>query len=216
MRCIYMVLIHVTGISAKTYCINNKQLHNAITQLVRGAKTNIRIHTCARAHTHTHTQTHTRTTGRHPCHSVHSHHCGSCNTQTHTCARTHTHTHTHTQTHTHTHTHAQQASTLTTLSTRTTVVAATQTHKHTNTHTHTHTRTTGRHPCHSVHPHHCGSCDTNTQTHTHTHTHAQQAGILATLSTRTTVVAAVNPRPSWRSSQPISEATKMSGPLLSR
>lgn len=39
---------------------------------------------------------------------------------------------------------------------------------------------------------------------------------MATLPTRTTVIAAVNPRPAWRSSQPLDAATNLSGPLLSR
>lgn len=40
--------------------------------------------------------------------------------------------------------------------------------------------------------------------------------MVTTLSTRTTVLGATNPRPNWNSSQPLSAATNLSGPLLSR
>eukprot|EP00798_Chlamydomonas_sp_ICE-L_P025579 gene25579-11230_t len=46
--------------------------------------------------------------------------------------------------------------------------------------------------------------------------HVAKAGIVTTLSTRATVLGACNPKASWRPSKPISEATNISSPLLSR
>lgn len=43
-----------------------------------------------------------------------------------------------------------------------------------------------------------------------------QAGMVTTLSTRTTIIAATNPKPRWTPLRPLSEATSIAGPLLSR
>jgi hypothetical protein len=43
-----------------------------------------------------------------------------------------------------------------------------------------------------------------------------QADIRTHLNTRTTIIAAVNPKPAWTTDKPVSQATKLSGPLLSR
>ncbi|KAJ9512576.1 hypothetical protein QJQ45_018922 [Haematococcus lacustris] len=46
--------------------------------------------------------------------------------------------------------------------------------------------------------------------------HIAKAGMMTKLSTRTTIIAAVNPRPGWRPHQPLTDACTLSGPLLSR
>ncbi|GAX74593.1 hypothetical protein CEUSTIGMA_g2041.t1 [Chlamydomonas eustigma] len=46
--------------------------------------------------------------------------------------------------------------------------------------------------------------------------HVAKAGMVTTLSTRTSVLAATNPRKGWTCSKPLAEATNLSGPLLSR